>query len=182
MNCGTRSRGLGWVLCMGLILANARAEGPSVLQQIRPAKTGLSVLVLPMGVTSQEEGFLLASEPWIARTVLVLRNPELSTQKLREILHWKGAADPVHSPGVRPGMPTASKDSYVIMRQQHWKVIEGGDVSAAFVWVHSTNRDAPYFVETQLYREEAGVWYLYSQTRRQENVCQKYPYCVEGAK
>lgn len=174
---------VGLVIALSIPLpAVSQTRTPNSLEEVNQARTVLTVLAEPHDVSSQNREKLLQARPWIARTILVLRNPELSTQKLREILQWKGTSDPIHSPGVRPGMPTASKDSYVIMRQQHWKVIEGGDVSVAFVWVHSSNRDAPYFMETQLYREEAGVRYLYSQMRRQENVCQKYPYCVEGAK
>ena len=170
------------ILMMGLETAIASPTTPSKLEEVNQARTVLTVLVEPRDASPEERNILFEARPWIARTILVLRNPELSTQKLKELLKWNGAEDPIHSPGVQPGKPTLSKDSYVIMRQDKWRVTPGGDVSVDFVWVHSNNRDAPYFIETQLYREDQGVWYLHRQSRKRIETCHKYPYCVEDIK
>jgi hypothetical protein len=68
------------------------------------------------------------------------------------------------------------------MRQANWKVVGPHEVGIDIVWVHSNNRDAPYFIETQLYREDQGVWYLHRQSRKRIETCHKYPYCVEDIK
>ena len=123
------------------------------------------------------EGVHVAN-PSIARTILLQGFTNISVERLRGLLQWRGTSDPLFKPGVVPESGTQNIRPFVFERAQNWKQISDQVVSLDLVWIPATDSRSNHFIETQWYRKDGNAWYLFKQERKEMAGCNKWPRCV----
>lgn len=172
----------GWLALLLVAAAHtaslASAADPQELGEVNVSRRTMDALNLAQRTISNPPDSVSTAMPWIARTILLQSYKTLSIDRLKRLLKWSGPIDPLFRPDVVPESGPAAPSYFVFDRAQNWKVHPDGTMSLDVVWIPNLSPKFNHYIETQWYRKEGDVWYLYKQDRRQIPGCNKWPLCV----
>jgi hypothetical protein len=173
------------LLAIGIVAtftaANAGSATPTSLEEVNAFRRALGSLKIPDSLTESEEAAFLSSRDSIARNILLLTYQNLTVDRIRKILRWSGEKDPEFAPGIIPASGYGQSPPYIFNRTQNWTLKPDGTVTVEVVWTPFFNDIKNHFIETQWYRKDGDMWYLFKQERRNIPGCNKRPGCIGDA-
>ena len=173
------------LMAIGLVVtftaANAGSANPTSLEEVNPFRHALGSLKTPDSLTEPEVAAFLSSRDSIARNILLLTYQNLTVDRIRKILRWPGEKDPEFAPGIIPAAGYGQSPPYIFNRTQNWTLKPDGTVTVEVVWTPFFKDINNHFIETQWYRKDGDMWYLFKQDRRNIPGCNKRPGCLGNA-
>lgn len=156
----------------------ANPADPQRLQDVNISKRIMGSLSIPTAASQMESETLLSSKESIARTILLQMHTRVTVDRLKEILKWDQSNPPEFAPGLIPADGFDQPTHYIFSRTQDWRVMDEGTVSVTVIWAPFNDRTGNHHIETQRYRKDGDIWYLFKQDRRKVLGCKKWPRCL----
>ena len=172
---------LATAIAVNFTAANAGSANPTSLEEVNPSRWALASLKFPDLLTQSEIDAFLSSRDSIARNILLLTYQNLTVDRIRQILRWSGEKDPEFAPGIIPAAGYGQSPPYIFNRTQNWTSKPDGTVTVEVVWTPFFKDINNHFIETQWYRKDGDMWYLFKQDRRNIPGCNKRPGCLGDA-
>ena len=157
--------------------ANAGSANPTSLEEVNASRWALGSLKFPDSLTESEVDAFLSSREPIARNILLLSYQNLTVAQIRKILRWSSETDPQFGPGIVPAAGYDQRPAYQFGRTQNWRLQPDGTVTVEVIWTPFLKDTNNHFIETQWYRKDGDMWYLFKQDRRNIPGCNKRPRC-----
>jgi hypothetical protein len=158
-------------------LAVANPGDPQSLEEVNRFRRVYSSLTQLQTTLPDAPKAVESSKDSISKTVLLMGYSNLSVDRLKKILKWTGETDPLFKPGVVPESGVTSPPPFIFDRAQNWKAPSADLVSIDIVWTPVSQQEPRHFIETQWYRKDGDMWYLFKQDRREIAGCNKWPRC-----
>ena len=168
---------LAMAIAVNFTAANAGSANPTSLEEVNPSKWALASLKFPDLTTESEINAFLSSREPIARNILLLSYKNLTVDQIRKILRWTSETDPQFQPGIVPAAGHDQRTPYMFNRTQNWRLQPDGHVTVEAIWTPFSKDTNDHFIETQWYRQDGDMWYLFKQERRNVPGCNKHPRC-----
>ena len=165
---------------LAVVLANsvsASPADPQTLEEVNVSGRMMAQLQIAQRNQSNTPSLVTEAMPSIARTILLLGYKTISVERLKKLLKWTSTTDPLFKPWVIPESGELGPTYFVFDRAQNWKLIGNDVVSIELVWTPAISEKHNHFIETQWYRKDAEIWYLFKQERREIRGCKKWPRC-----
>ena len=178
----TRSNGLVALIAFALFgigfNSAANPADPQRLQDVNISSRIMGSLSIPTAASQMESETLMSSKESIARTILLQMHTRVTVDRLKEILKWDQSNPPEFAPGLIPAGGFDQPTHYVFSRTQDWRVMEDATVTVKVIWAPFHEKTANHHIETQRYRKDGDMWYLFKQDRRAISGCKKWPRCL----
>jgi hypothetical protein len=168
------------IAVFAVVLANAVSASPAdpqMLEEVNVSRRMMNELKIAQQNQTNIPSVVTEAMPSIARTILLLGYKTISMERLKKLLKWTSTTDPLFKPRLVPESGELGPTYFVFDRAQNWKLIGNDVVSIELVWTPVISEKHNHFIETQWYRKDGDMWYLFKQDRREIAGCNKWPRC-----
>lgn len=170
--------GIALLVSLLQTLALANPADPQRLEDVNRSRRAYEALTRLESSISNASEAISSSKESISKTILLLAFKTLSVERVKKILKWSGPGDPLFKPGVVPEGGYLEPVRFIFDRVQNWQALSEQEVKIEIFWLPVSRLEGSHYIETQWYRKDGDIWYLYKQDRRQIPGCNKWPLCV----